>query len=768
MVGVNFAKLHATFVANMSGGMYADLAEHLGVTPQSLINLEIGWVPVVNFGKKISYEGWFTIPERDAQGKITGLGLRNQRDTKIAYPGSKHGLIYVPNPDHQAGQDAYVSGSHNWKRTMDANILCPICGKPDGCLVSAENLLDPKAAICIRISDGSTKSTKLGYLHVRKSAGDLSSVAILSGTGVVPVVEGMSDVAALLDLGYNPVGRPSNLGGMDILQDVVRGRNVLVIGENDIKKDGKHPGKEGLLACMINCRRSATHVSGILPPSHIKDVRAWKVNFKLTAEALDTYVVKNSIEQVDTLVIPDNRPSTIATMFLSDLHRNGERFLIRQWESDWYTYDPKLARYVITKDAGVIQPIYKWAQDKLMTVETLKGSQLKPLLINKKTVADLEQAMMAEVLIQSSRVPCWINGVDGPDASDLIVFDNGILNVPTFLRGGADYMYETTPDYFNTIALPVSFDPTAKCPTWMYYLNSSLGDDKEKIDLLQEWIGYCMTPDISFHKMMYMRGPSGAGKGVALEVLQNLVGEGQAATLAFADLGNDFAFHPLVGKLIGVIWDARTPRNMDSMRGLERLLNITGGDSVAVNRKMKDIIGTFKLTARITIASNSFLDIPDHAGAMLRRLNILEFKHSFVDKPDLTLTEKLKQEIPGIAVWALGGLRRLQQRGAFTIPQSSKEALAEWKIRTSPTAEFILECTDPHGEVLREELYTAWVMWSRERGIFQITKSSFYERLRSAAPHAVGDAYEKDGHRWVVFKGISLQPWAAKQFLGRV
>jgi putative DNA primase/helicase len=394
--------------------------------------------------------------------------------------------------------------------------------------------------------------------------------------------------------------------------------------------------------------------------------------------------------------------------------------------------------------------------------------KLVPLVINKRHVADLQQAMMAEVLVSSPQIPCWINGVQGPDPSNLIVFQNGILNVPLFIRGGGICLQEASIDYFNTTALPVPFKRTAKCPVWDYYLKSSLGDDPDKIDLLQEWFGYCMTSDNSFHKMLYMRGPSASGKGVALNVLHDLVGEGQAATLDFASLSADFGLHPLVGKLVGLIWDARTPRSSDAMRGLERLLNITGGDSVSINRKFKDQLGTFKLPVRITLASNSFLDIPDHAGATLRRLNILEFSTSFAENPDLTLGERLKQELTGIAAWGLVGLRRLHQQGKFTVPKSSRLALQEWKIRTSPTAEFILECTDPNGEVLREELYEAWVAWSQEHGISHVTKSSFYERLRSAAPHAVGDAYEKDGRRWVVFRGISLQAWSARKFLGKM
>ena len=56
------------------------------------------------------------------------------------------------------------------------------------------------------------------------------------------------------------------------------------------------------------------------------------------------------------------------------------------------------------------------------------------------------------------------------------------------------------------------------------------------------------------------------------------------------------------------------------MRGLEVLLGITGNDAMQINRKFKDQLEGTVLTARITVASNDFLDVPDYNGAMLRRL----------------------------------------------------------------------------------------------------------------------------------------------------
>jgi hypothetical protein len=87
---------------------------------------------------------------------------------------------------------------------------------------------------------------------------------------------------------------------------------------------------------------------------------------------------------------------------------------------------------------------------------------------------------------------------------------------------------------------------------------------------------------------------------------------------------------------------------------------------------------------------------------------------------------------------------------------------AEWyeksRLTLNPMASFLGECTesDPSGEVLKEELFDAWCKWSEERRISQIGKGRFLERVRSNAPYAISDTYEKGGHKFSVFRGIRL------------
>lgn len=290
---MEIATLIEKFQSNAWPAMLAELANNLGVGVESLQQLGIGYAPVVKF-RELNCDGWWTIPERDEKGRVVGIGLRNQSGEKVMFPGSKHGLIYECVDDYV--EERYRPGAENWVRTAVAGVDCPVCNKPDGCLLSADNPDDPKAVICRAVKLGAVKQTGLGFLHIRKESGNLNThKSPLAGNDkeLVVVVEGMSDVAAWMGLGFPAVGRPSNLAGLDQLRKLLMGRTVVVVGENDKKPNGLWPGKEGMEAAAKALTSVCPDVRMVMPPPGIKDSRAWIVGQSLTKDGFLAYLKDN-------------------------------------------------------------------------------------------------------------------------------------------------------------------------------------------------------------------------------------------------------------------------------------------------------------------------------------------------------------------------------------------------------------------------------------------------------------------------------------------
>ncbi|WP_422931447.1 hypothetical protein [Singulisphaera sp. PoT] len=98
--------------------------------------------------------------------------------------------------------------------------------------------------------------------------------ADLHGSEPLLIAEGASDTCALLDLGFETIGRPSCRGGTRIVLEFVRRRRPSQVA---IMADGDAPGLEGAKALAGRLMVSCPRVVIVTPPEGIKDVRAWKM-----------------------------------------------------------------------------------------------------------------------------------------------------------------------------------------------------------------------------------------------------------------------------------------------------------------------------------------------------------------------------------------------------------------------------------------------------------------------------------------------------------
>ena len=115
------------------------------------------------------------------------------------------------------------------------------------------------------------------------------------GNGTVYVVEGPSDVAAMIDAGLSVLGRPSNVGGIPVLSAYLRRhapKRIVVVGENDAKPERRGtvqqcprdcagcawcwPGRFGAIVTADRLGRALRRrVEVAMPPDEFKDARQW-------------------------------------------------------------------------------------------------------------------------------------------------------------------------------------------------------------------------------------------------------------------------------------------------------------------------------------------------------------------------------------------------------------------------------------------------------------------------------------------------------------
>ena len=93
------------------------------------------------------------------------------------------------------------------------------------------------------------------------------------------IAEGPTDTAALLDLRFDAIGRPSCRGGTALLVNLIRHRRpdeVVIVADNDApKSDGTRPGLDGALTLAPKLLPRCRRLRVVTPPIGIKDARHW-------------------------------------------------------------------------------------------------------------------------------------------------------------------------------------------------------------------------------------------------------------------------------------------------------------------------------------------------------------------------------------------------------------------------------------------------------------------------------------------------------------
>lgn len=452
------------------------------------------------------------------------------------------------------------------------------------------------------------------------------------------------------------------------------------------------------------------------------------------------------------IVPPPADPMAVARQFLAEHYTGeGEAQLVKRHRGSYHTHQGAYWREA--EDSQIRAVSYEWLEDALYPTD----HGYAPFQPNRSKVANMLEALQAITYLDGSvDPPAWLDDEARRPAPEIVAVRNGLLHVAT------RELQPHTPLFFNQHALSFDYDPGAATPRrWLRFLDQLWGDDQEAIDTLAEEMGYILGGGTGQQKMFMLVGPKRSGKGTIGRVLTGLLGAHNTAAPTLAGLTTNFGLQPLIGKPLAIISDARLGEQTNRSVAVERLLSISGEDSITVDRKYRDP-WTGKLPSRFVILTNELPDFTDSSGALASRFILLTLNNSFLGKENPRLTEELLAEASGIFNWALDGLARLTERGYFIQPESAREALRHLEDMSSPIGAFVRDLCDvgPAYEVAKDDLFKAWELWCEEEGRpFYRTKAVFARDLRAAVPGLKVARLGRRGQpRKNVFRGLRLRP----------
>lgn len=445
---------------------------------------------------------------------------------------------------------------------------------------------------------------------------------------------------------------------------------------------------------------------------------------------------------------PPTDPTAVAKEILPNLGH------LKHWRGDWYSWNGR--HWFAVQPEMVNMQLRAITEDALY--RAVDGRSGAPKLLRwsptPRKLQDLRETLseLPGVFLPNDVEPgTWLDGRKQSSSDTYIPFYNGILNVEMM------DLEKNNPLYFNLSAIEFPYDEQNSLTTeWDRFLKSVWPSDQESIDTLQEMMGYIVSGFRGYQKVFALIGPTRSGKGTIARVMQGLVGVQNVCGPTLRSMSTNFGLSPLIGKKLALIPDSRMPRGSDGV--MENLLMISGQDTITIDRKYKELWHGV-IPAQIVIMSNDIPSFSDSSNAISGRMLVLEMRRSFLDDADPDLSRKLEQELPGILNWAMVGLDRLQQRGRFQEPKSSRDMVRMMRESASPVTRFVEEeCVlSPKEKSSVPQVYVRYVQWSDTNGWKNpMNRDTFGRQLKSAFPQVDRKQYKRGSDRGYEYLGLGL------------
>jgi P4 family phage/plasmid primase-like protien len=390
--------------------------------------------------------------------------------------------------------------------------------------------------------------------------------------------------------------------------------------------------------------------------------------------------------------------------------------------------------------------------------ERVKTGDDKPVRkITRAIVNNVIGAMESICTIPSSIVmPSWL-----PDRSErnYLAVSNGLLDMDSLFLGRDNCLSPLSDDWFCAFQLDYAFDPAADCPIWQQFIYSAMQGDMERIAILQEWAGYCLTGRNEYQRFLAMEGDGGNGKTVYTAGITAMLGTENISRVALEKFGGQFDLSTTIGKAVNICGDVG---ELDRAAEAE-LKQFTGGDVMQFDRKNKTPL-TAKPTAKLILSWNLRPRFADRSDGLWRRMVLIPFNyrpkpHEIVRGMDEARWWIENGQAPGILLWAIAGLRRLRDQGDFTRSKVVESAIDDYRIGANPALEFLTEFVqvEEGHRISKIRLYEMYQHFCQKTGHkHPLAQRAFGREVKKRFPDAIDTKVSIGNQRENGYEGLKF------------
>lgn len=308
----------------------------------------------------------------------------------------------------------------------------------------------------------------------------------------------------------------------------------------------------------------------------------------------------------------------------------------------------------------------------------------------------------------------------------IIPFENCLYDIKL---GGIN---KFNPKYFITGKLSVKLDFEYKeCPKIDKFFTELIGEKYKTI--LYELCAYCMYKGgYPYQKIFFIIGSGKEGKSTYLEFLREFLGIDNVSSVSPHDLiKNTYAMSDMWNKSANISSDI----SYSVLNNVNKLKEISGGDTVRIERKYKDAFPA-KLYAKQIFSTNQLPIVEDKTYAFYRRIYLIEFPNKIKNpRPQEQLLAELteEKELMGFAWKCMECLKNLYKRGFVFTYDIDVEKVAElYDDLSNPLNKFLRENTeeDAEGHIFKFELVDTFQEWLKTNKFRIWTKNTINKELK--------------------------------------
>ena len=589
-------------------------------------------------------------------------------------------------------------------------------------------------------------------------------------------VEGETDMLALLSVNprasvvCNANGCGQNPATFNWIKDAIGKAGSLLICH-----DADNPGQDGaqkwtsyFAAILKDCQVRNVELPFPIQPTKGRDLRDYLAEGR-TYEALANQAAKfEPVSTVDALPVEsEDDPHRLARVNLEQYERAHDGRLVF-WRDEWWKY--KGGRYRKIELSELRAKVT--ASIRAEFIRCWKVRQEKRTDDADQPVRKITRSMVANVIGAMESMVAQPNSIEMPSwlpdrkPRNYLSMSNGMLDLDAVFAGKdeEECLLPHTPHWFSSMRLDYQFDSDAECPIWDDYIEFVTGGEEDKKMLMQEWAGYLLENSSGEQKFFVFEGSGNNGKSSFFAGMEAMLGADNVSHLSLENFGETFALATTIGKAANIAGD------VGKIEGGEEAIikRYTGGEALQIRRMYVPSV-TVRPTAKLMMAWNERPKFRDKSDGLWRRMILVPLNQKVppdkrvkgMDKPAFWA-----QEAPGIMMWALRGLARLNANGRFSSCREADEALAEYKAEANPTIRFFEDylSTGENCSIDSKRLYLVYRHWCEQEGHHPLNDRAFGKQLLNKFSEAQKKRVRVGKNLAWQYSGIS---WTVDEIFGK-